>query len=74
MKKERRLRLEVNKISISKLNNIFGAGGGDPVASVDLPCVITTVVLTDIGVDCKTGETRTYNTVETCIGIGSREC
>jgi hypothetical protein len=39
MKNERKLKLEVNKVSVSKLNNIKGAG--DPVASIDYLCVIT---------------------------------
>lgn len=74
MKKERKLKLEIKKVCISKLNNILGAGG-DPVASVDLPCVLTTIVITTIiGVDCKTGATKTFNTIEDCIFIGSREC
>ena len=72
MKKERKLKLEVKKVSISKLNNIFG--GGDPVASVDFLCIITTEVKTDIGVDCKTGDTKTNRSLVNCIGIGSLEC
>ena len=54
MKKERKLKLEVNKVSISKLNNI--SGGGDPavtIASVVL-CELTTLCDTDMDGDCKT--------------------
>ncbi|WP_430412179.1 hypothetical protein [Kordia sp.] len=72
MKKERKLKLEVKKVSISKLNNIFG--GNDPISSVDLPCVITTVVKTIVGVDCKTGDTKTNRSLVNCIGVDSREC
>jgi hypothetical protein len=72
MKKERKLKLEVKKMSISKLNNIFG--GNDPIASVDLPCVITTEPITIVGVDCKTGVTNAYRSKVNCIGIGSEGC
>ncbi|WP_046757331.1 hypothetical protein [Kordia jejudonensis] len=74
MKRERKLKLAIKKVSISKLNTIFGAGG-DPVPSVDLPCELTTIVITTIiGVDCKTGATKTNDSLGNCIGIGSREC
>ncbi len=39
MKKQRRLKLEMNKVSVSKLNNIKGAGG--PIGSVNI-CAIST--------------------------------
>ncbi|EDP95494.1 hypothetical protein U8527_17535 [Kordia algicida OT-1] len=53
MKKERKLKLEVNKVSVSNLNNTLG-GGSDLVSSVNFPCVITTVRHTIPGLNCKT--------------------
>ena len=73
MKKERKLKLVIKKVSVSKLNNIFGAGA-DPVASVDLPCIITTILKTDPGVDCKTGATKSVESLVNCIVVSSREC
>ncbi|MGH1387720.1 hypothetical protein [Kordia sp.] len=51
MKKERKLKLEVNKVSVSKLNNV--KGGVDPVGSVIL-CQQTVECDTLIDGDCKT--------------------
>ena len=53
MKKERKLKLQMNKISVSKLNHIKGAGS-DLVPSVDMPCEITTEIKSVPGEDCKT--------------------
>lgn len=54
MKKERKQKLQVNKVSVSKLNSIV-AGGGETstVASVIL-CEITTICDTDTDGQCKT--------------------
>ncbi|MEM6718734.1 MAG: hypothetical protein AAF611_05455 [Bacteroidota bacterium] len=59
MKKERKLKLTMNKVSISNLNNVFG-GGNDIIPSVNYLCVITTEPKTVPGEDCKTGKTIVY--------------
>jgi hypothetical protein len=71
MKKERKLKLEVKKINISKLNSIIG--GNDPITSVDFPCA-ETVDYTIIGINCRTGDTRADRSLENCIGVGSGLC
>jgi len=53
MKKERKLKLEVNRISISRLNNVKGGGY---VTSVDFPCIISLDNYSCIGI-CQTGLT-----------------
>lgn len=54
MRKERKLKLAVNKISVSKLNSVKG---GDPIISVDVLCPLTeneAICMTD---PCQTGLT-----------------
>ncbi len=58
MKKQRKLKLEVNKVSVSKLNNIKGAG--DPIESVDFPCILSINGFSCI-LDCQTGLTIINN-------------
>lgn len=53
MKKERKLKLTMNKVSVSNLNNVFG-GGDDLIPSVNFLCVVNTVLKTVPGEDCKT--------------------
>lgn len=65
MKKERKLKLEVNKVSVSNLYNISGGGGSDLVASINFLCVLTTVPHSIPGHNCKTFVT---------VGNGSDRC
>lgn len=53
MKKERKLKLVMNKVSVSNLNNVFG-GGDDLIPSVNFLCIITTEPKSIPGEDCKT--------------------
>jgi hypothetical protein len=62
MKKERKQKLEVNRVSVSKLNHIKG---GNPIVSIDI-CVITTEEKTILDQDCKTGLTILDGSIKTC--------
>jgi hypothetical protein len=62
MKKKRKLRLEVKKVSISKLNDIKG---GDLRTSFDLPCAHTTICTQTDDDECKTYLTAT-DSAERC--------
>ncbi|AXG72360.1 hypothetical protein KORDIASMS9_04631 [Kordia sp. SMS9] len=53
MKKERKLKLEMKKVSVSHLNNVLG--GDDLIPSVNFLCVVTTEPQTLPGISCKTG-------------------
>ena len=59
MKKERKLKLEVNKVSVSNLNTTFGGGGTDLIPSLNFLCVITTEPHSIPGENCKTFLTAT---------------
>ncbi|WP_298514013.1 hypothetical protein [uncultured Kordia sp.] len=61
MKKKTNLSLEIKKVSISKLNSVKG---GDPVMSVDLPCIYTEYC-SIAGVNCKTFLTAS-DSIERC--------
>ncbi|MBC8756009.1 hypothetical protein H2O64_15130 [Kordia sp. YSTF-M3] len=61
MKKERKLKLEVSRVSVSKLNHIIGSG---PKISIEL-CALTTQCDTNIDGDCKTYIT-VLGTVDGC--------
>lgn len=75
MKKDRRLGLEIKKISISKLNNITGLGD-NAVTSTHFKCVDvdTTKLKTIPGVDCKTGDTKTNRSLVGCVVVDSKKC
>lgn len=62
MKKQRKLKLEMNKVCISKLNDIKG---GNPIESVDI-CIFTAGPNTIPNEDCKTGITIIENSVGKC--------
>lgn len=53
MKKERKLKLEMNRVSVSRLNNIKG---GNPIISVELPCVFSINNFSCVEI-CQTGLT-----------------
>ncbi len=65
MKKQRRLKLEMNKVSISKLNNI--KGGDDPVGSIVL-CALTE------GPDCTLTDEFTCTITMNVESCGFDEC
>lgn len=71
MKKERRLKLQMNKVSVSKLNNTIG-GGSDIIPSVNFPCVITTEPKSIPGDDCRTGNTLSNQSVGACLASTDR--
>ena len=72
MKKERKLKLEVNKVSIATLNRIKG-GDPDPIGSVVL-CALTTEAADTMDDDtCKTGITIINDSDEFCVA-GSGKC
>ncbi|WP_298422797.1 hypothetical protein [uncultured Kordia sp.] len=73
MKREIKLKLEVNKINVSKLNNIVGAGD-DNVPSVNSPCVITTEPKTIEYDNCKTGDTKTDRSLDCVILASGDRC
>ncbi len=64
MKKERKLKLQMNKISVSKLNDTHG-GGSDFIPSVNYLCVITTEPHSIPGENCKTFLTA-VDTLDRC--------
>jgi len=65
MKKERKLTLVMNKVSISNLNNVFG-GGANIVPSINFVCVVSTVLKTVPGEDCRTGLGNHYKSDRGC--------
>lgn len=82
MKKDRKLKLIVNKIKISNLNHVFGGNGSREETEVcaftdvscDTRCVDTNtdpIIETEI---CWTGDTKTINTIENCVFVDSRAC
>ncbi|WP_157547149.1 hypothetical protein [Kordia zhangzhouensis] len=66
------MKLEVRKVSVSRLNNIVG--GNDPQPSIDDVCIITTIRVTILGADCKTGITLSNDTEEFCIDASVDKC
>lgn len=64
MKKGRKLKLEVKKVCVSKLNNILG--GDDIIESVNAPCIRTTIAQTIPDEDCKTVITIINRSLRKC--------
>lgn len=77
MKKEKRLKLIVNKVKISQLNTMYGGTGGNTTVgsvalcatedqTVDLGCQVTNIETCDDPTS-GTGATKTFITVRNCI-------
>lgn len=65
MKKERKFKLTMNKVSVSKLNNIKGKGDPLTESSVTFPCIIS-IDNYSCEDDCRTGLTVLNESVGAC--------
>jgi hypothetical protein len=76
MKKERKLKLVINKVKISNLHGVYGGTGSATdsrvdtcVVPTDISCVLTcddTGTAIDISDPCQTGDTKSERSLRNC--------